>query len=481
MSPVRCFWSGVLLALSVALGGCSGRWPQLLSSASSTEHDPVVTVEAVYPGVGSSNVLHEVAAVLEPQLHGIEKLTDMRSESAADGTYFLELFFRRGVDLEQARLLAQNRIELALPVLPRSVTRLGLALRTKRPSVIAIFILSSPSLTRDVRFLREYADHTLKAELKRLPAIDHVSAMGGDGPRCRIWPDAEKMQTEGVQILDVVRAFDGQNEAGLSDKQALSNPEKEIRPPLLADLPRGFASVEEVANRIVKADAKHHAIRLRDVALVEWRDGPPGHATFNGAPIVAIAVHPTREVRPREVSITLREKLSNLKSGLPPGVRLELDFDFAQNIEVPDDPATDNYLLLDVLAPDSVSPERIVQNLEHCETVLKGIDGVRDTLTLTQPICERGSTHASVLVRLAPSRNKQSTREALVTTIRARLNDELPAAHIRLRDLAGDCRFPSCSYPLDIAVVDTANRGYDALHFQAERLAEKLGHAGDDY
>jgi multidrug efflux pump subunit AcrB len=194
---------------------------------------------------------------------------------------------------------------------------------------------------------------------------------------------------------------------------------------------------------------------------------------------VAIAIHPTREVRPREVSIALRERLSSLKSELPPGVRLELDFDFAQNIEIPDDPTTDNYLLLDVLAPDVASPERIVQNLNRCETVLKGIDGVRDTLTLTQPIFERGSTHASVLVRLVPSRNKQSTREALVTTIRARLNDELPDALIRLRDLAGHSRFPSCSYPLDIAVVDSENRGYDALQFRAERLAENLGHAGE--
>jgi multidrug efflux pump subunit AcrB len=479
MSPVRRFGSGVLLALSLALGGCSGCWPQCLSSATSTEHERALTVEAVYPGADASTVMHEVAAVLEPQLTGIEKLTDMRSESAADGSYFLELFFQRGVDLKQARLLAQNRIALALPVLPHSVTRLGLALRDKRPSVIAILILSSPELTRDVRYLREYADRTLKAELMRPPAIDHVSALGGDRPRCRIWPDAEKMQSEGVQILDVARAFDGRNEAGLSDKQALSNPEKEIRPPLLADLPRGFASVEEIANRIVKADAKNHAIRLRDVALVEWRDGPPGHATFNGAPIVAIAVHPTREVRPREVSVALRERLSSLKSELPPGVRLELDFDFAQNIEVPDDPTTENYLLLDVLAPDSASPERIVQNLNRCETALKGMDGVRDTLTLTQPIFERGSTHASVLVRVAPSRNKQSTREALVTTIRARLNGELPDALIRLRDLAGASRFPSCSYPLDIAVVDTENRGYDALQFHAERLAEKLGHAGE--
>src|SRR5262249_46782945 len=153
--------------------------------------------------------------------------------------------------------------------------------------------------------------------------------------------------------------------------------------------------------------------------------GPRGRASFNGAPIVAIAVHPTREVRPRDVSIALRERLSNLKNELPPGVRLELDFDFAQKIEVREDRTTDNFVLLDVLTPDSASSERIVENLNRCETILKGIDGVRDTLTLTQPIFESGPSHACVLVRLAPSRTEQSSREALVTTIRARLNEGL--------------------------------------------------------
>jgi multidrug efflux pump subunit AcrB len=247
----------------------------------------------------------------------------------------------------------------------------------------------------------------------------------------------------------------------------------------LADLPRGFASAEEIANRIVKTEANAHAIRVRDVARVEWRDGLRSHATFNGAPVVAIAVQPTREASPRELSIALRERLSELRSELPPGVRLECDFDFAQNIAAPDDAATADYLLLDLHAPDFASPERILQHLNRCETVLKGIDGVQDTLTLTRPIFEPGKSHASVLVRLAATGKKQSARLALVTTIRARLDGELPGTLIRLRDLAAHSRFPSCSYPLDIAVVDTENRGYAELRLLAERLAEKLGQVGE--
>ena len=38
---------------------------------------------------------------------------------------------------------------------------------------------------------------------------------------------------------------------------------------------------------------------------------------------------------------------------------------------------------------------------------------------------------------------------------------------------------PACTYPLDVAVVDTENRGYDELQALAERLALKLGQSGE--
>jgi multidrug efflux pump subunit AcrB len=382
MVPVKRFPFGVLLALSLPLNGCTGCLTQLLPPPSSAERGPVLTVEAVYPGAGANQIADEVAAPLEPQIAGTEKLRQMRSEAAADGTYLLELSFERGADLDQAKMLVQNRINLALPVLPQPVTRPGLTLRTKRPSLIAILTLSSPDGSRVVRDLRDYADHTLKAELDRVPEIEQVTAFRGV-------------------------------------------------------------------------------------------------ATFDGAPIVAIGVYPRREALPRRLALALGEKVARLKTELPPGFRLEFEFDFPQTIEAADSAMMPEYLLLEVHTPESASTERIVQVLHRCETVLRGIDRVQDALTLTHPIFERGSFPASVLVRLAATRVKGSTRDAVVKTIRDRLGNELPDALIRVRDLAGHSRFPSCSYPLDLAVVDTENRGYDTLRALAEQLAEKLEQSGE--
>jgi multidrug efflux pump subunit AcrB len=470
---------GALLALSLSLAGCAGCWPQIFSQSTSAEGDPVLTVEALYPGASAAEVRDSLAALLEPQVTGIERLTQMRSAAAADGTYLLELSFQRGVDLNQARLLLQNRVALAVPAMPSSVSASGLTVRTKRPGLIAILTLSSLDRSQDAQHLRDFVDHTLRPELTRIPSIDHVAPFGGLGLRCRIWPDSQKMNSLGVRLLDVARAVDGQNDSDAPRKLAGSKPETEITLPLLAHVTGGSASVEEIANRTIKVTADNRVIHVRNVARVQWRDGPWSDATLNGTPVIAIGVHPTREARPREVSLALRERLSELKSKLPPRSRLELDFDFAPNIEAPEDSTTPHYLLLDLHTPDSSSTEGILRILNRCETILKGLDGVQATLALTQPIFDHGSFPASVLIRLSASWSERSNREVLIAMIRARLTGTLPDTLIRLRDLAGNSRLPSCTYPLDVAVVDTENRGYDELQALAERLALKLGQSGE--
>jgi multidrug efflux pump len=52
-------------------------------------------------------------------------MVSMRSRSANDGTYSLTLTFKPGVDLATAQVLVQNRVGLALPVLPEAIKNPG--------------------------------------------------------------------------------------------------------------------------------------------------------------------------------------------------------------------------------------------------------------------------------------------------------------------------------------------------------------------
>ena len=211
-----------------------------------------------------------------------------------------------------------------------------------------------------------------------------------------------------------------------------------------------------------------------NVPRVERGDVSRSLSTFNGRPTIGIAVFTNRGNLAGDVSKSLRTNFAQIKAAIPESVRLELDFDFAPNIDTPLDRMTPEYLLIEVHFPATDSLNRMAQMLVRCEVTLRDIAGVQDVLASTEPFLEPGQFPACVLVRLAAPGTRKMPRDQLVAEIRSGLQNAVKDSLIRVRDLAGHSRFPACSWPIELAVVDTENRGYGTLHELASRLAEKL-------
>src|SRR5438105_13356748 len=79
---------------------------------------PTVQVTAVYPGANALTVRDTVAAPIEEQVSGVEGMMYMSSQCTNDGTYRLTVTFKLGMDSDMAQVLVQNRVSLALPVIP---------------------------------------------------------------------------------------------------------------------------------------------------------------------------------------------------------------------------------------------------------------------------------------------------------------------------------------------------------------------------
>src|SRR5947207_7575877 len=82
---------------------------------------PTVQVTASYPGANSQTVRDTVAAPIEEQVSGVEGMVYMSSTSTNDGAYSLTVTFKQGMDSDMAQVLVQNRVSLALPVIPPPV------------------------------------------------------------------------------------------------------------------------------------------------------------------------------------------------------------------------------------------------------------------------------------------------------------------------------------------------------------------------
>ena len=84
---------------------------------------PTVEVTATYPGANASVIAETVAAPIEQEVNGVERMLYMSSTSASDGTYTLTVTFEVGSDLDLAQILTQNRVALAEAKLPEEVKR----------------------------------------------------------------------------------------------------------------------------------------------------------------------------------------------------------------------------------------------------------------------------------------------------------------------------------------------------------------------
>src|SRR3954466_15763159 len=172
---------------------------------------PTVQVTAYYPGANANTVRDTVAAPIEEQVSGVEGMMYMSSQSTNDGTYTLTVTFKPGMDSDMAQVLVQNRVSLALPVIPLLVQTEGINVRKMSPNTLMIVNLTSPDKRYDSLFLSNYATIYLKDELGRLPGVAGITYLGQRDYSLRAWLDPDKLAALNLSALDVITAIAQQN------------------------------------------------------------------------------------------------------------------------------------------------------------------------------------------------------------------------------------------------------------------------------
>ena len=86
---------------------------------------PTVKVTTSYPGANANVVEETVTAPIEQEVNGVEDMLYMASKSGSDGSLDLTVTFAIGTDPDMSTVLTQNRVNIAMPVLPEDVTRQG--------------------------------------------------------------------------------------------------------------------------------------------------------------------------------------------------------------------------------------------------------------------------------------------------------------------------------------------------------------------
>jgi multidrug efflux pump len=172
---------------------------------------PTVLVTAHYPGANAQTVRDTVGVPIEEQVSGVEGMIYMSSTSTNDGSYTLTVTFKLGMNSDMAQVLVQNRVSLALPVIPTLVQTEGINVQKMSPATLMIVNLISPDQRYNSLFLSNYATIYLRGELNRLPGVAGISYLGQRDYSLRAWLDPDKMASLGIDVSDVITAIGEQN------------------------------------------------------------------------------------------------------------------------------------------------------------------------------------------------------------------------------------------------------------------------------
>jgi multidrug efflux pump len=172
---------------------------------------PGVAVSISYPGANAQVVAETVAAPIEQQVTGIPGMLYMSSQSGNDGSYSLSCTFDVNTNLDAALVMVQNRVTLAMPLLPTAVQQQGITIRKKTPDILMIVSFTSPGGRYDDVYLSNYFLINVRDELLRVPGVSDINILGERDYSIRVWLDPQKLASRSMTGADVANAVRAQN------------------------------------------------------------------------------------------------------------------------------------------------------------------------------------------------------------------------------------------------------------------------------
>lgn len=328
----RPVFAGVIAIVIVLAGLLSAK---LLAVAQYPEiAPPTVLITTSYPGASAETLARTVAAPIEEQLSGVEKLSYFSSTSSSNGNLQVTVTFEPGTNVDAAIFEVNNRVQRALPRLPDEVRRNGVIVQKRSFDILLVVSLVSPGNQRDTLFLSNYASLNIVDELKRLPGLADVTIFGARDYSMRVWINPEKMARLGVTTSDVAAALRAQNA-----QYAAGRIGTEPAPPgqniVYTVTAQGrLVEPEEFGEIVVRAQGPSGVLRLKDIARLEL--GALNYDTSNtldGQPTIGMATYLQPGANALEVAASVKQRMRELRGGFPEGVDYAIPFDTTRFVD----------------------------------------------------------------------------------------------------------------------------------------------------
>lgn len=296
---------------------------------------PQVVVNATFPGASSKVLAESVAAPLEQEINGVDDMIYLESTSTDAGMLSLTVSFAMGTDPDQAAINVNNRVQAALPRLPRLVRDLGVRVEAQSSSFLMVPVLYSPQGSRTPLFMSNYALLNVLDQLARLPGVGDASLFAPSDYAMRIWLSPDKLAQYSLTPQDVAAAIRDQNGQYAAGRIG-AEPAPRDQAFTMTIATRGqLNSAEEFEQIILRSDIDGSILRLGDVGRAELgQQNYDFSAIYNDQPAVPIGIYLQPGANALETAERVYAALDEAATRFPTDMTYAVPFDTTEFIDI---------------------------------------------------------------------------------------------------------------------------------------------------
>lgn len=287
-----------------------------------------INVIASYPGASAQTVANSIGAAIEKEVNNVENMIYMYSTNSSSGDYSLNVFFDIGSDSRQAMIDVENRVQIALPLLPEEVVRGGVTTLKTNPAFLLCVAIQSPDNRYDEIFLSNYTTVNIVDELQRTHGVSNVLIVNDRTYAMRIWLDPDLLAKYNLSTSDVALAIRDQNAEYSVGRLGETPSDRPIEMTVSMTGAGRLSSPEEFDDIIIKANENGSIVSIKDVGFTEL--GAQSYnviSKINGVPSITIAIFQQNGADALKISETIYQKMAEMSKSFPEGIKYTIPYD----------------------------------------------------------------------------------------------------------------------------------------------------------
>ncbi|HBO22530.1 MULTISPECIES: efflux RND transporter permease subunit [unclassified Providencia] len=307
---------------------------QLPVSQYPTIAPPAVSISANYPGADASTVQNTVTQVIEQNMNGIDNLVYMSSSSDSSGSASITLTFEAGTDGDIAQVQVQNKLQLAMPLLPQEVQQQGISVDKSTSSFLMVAGFVSNDGSMGQYDIADYVGSNVKDPLSRVNGVGETQLFGTQYAM-RIWLKPEQLVKYNMTTTDVINAIKVQNNQVAAGQLGGTPPVGGQRLNVSIIAQTRLNNVEEFSNILLRVNQDGSQVRLKDLAEVQL--GAENYSTiarFNGKPAAGIGIKLATGANALDTSNNVRTALEDMKPFFPQGLEIVYPYDTTPFVKI---------------------------------------------------------------------------------------------------------------------------------------------------